>query len=102
MWQQAGHLIEAPEFSKSLIKVLHEEHDGGLHIEGAWLLAFLCGGSETHMHTMVKQGAANAAVRRLCSTLDKVIGHIITRTFYQLGARTSFNILVFVFSVPLV
>ncbi|KAK9915114.1 hypothetical protein WJX75_004856 [Coccomyxa subellipsoidea] len=68
---QAGHLIEAPEFSKSLINVLQEEHDGGLHIEGAWLLAFLCGGSETHMHTMVKQGAADAAVRRLCSTLDK-------------------------------
>jgi hypothetical protein len=42
---------------------------------------------------MVKQGAADAAVRRLCSTLDKVIGHIITRTFYLPDARTSFYIL---------
>ncbi|EIE22243.1 ARM repeat-containing protein [Coccomyxa subellipsoidea C-169] len=68
---QVGHLIEVPQFPKGLVSLLEEEHDAWLHTEAAWLLAFICGGADTHMHTMVKHGAANAVVKRLCCILTQ-------------------------------
>lgn len=64
--------MEVPQLPKGLVSLVQEEHDEWLHIEAAWLLAFLCAGPETHMHTMVKHGAAEAVVRRMCSALNKV------------------------------
>ena len=64
--------MDVPQLPKGLVSLVQEEHDQWLHIEAAWLLAFLCAGPETHMHTMVKHGAAEAVVRRMCSALTKV------------------------------
>lgn len=64
--------MDVPRLPKGLVSLVQEEHDEWLHIEAAWLLAYLCAGPETHMHTMVKHGAAESVVRRLCSALSRV------------------------------
>lgn len=65
VFTQAGQLLDLHGFPEGLTKLLNEGHDTTLHAEVAWLLAFICAGSETHMHTMAKHGAAAAVAQRL-------------------------------------
>lgn len=65
VFTQAGQLLDLHGFPKGLTQLLNEGHDTTLHVEVAWLLAFICAGSETHMHTMTKHGAAAAVAQRL-------------------------------------
>lgn len=54
------------------MSLLQGKHSRWLQVEVAWLLAFICAGTETHMHTMVKHGAAEAVVKCISSTISEV------------------------------
>jgi cell division inhibitor SulA len=63
--KQTARLLGVRGLAKGLARLLREQHDSMLHIEVAWLLAFICAGHEAHMRAAVKQGAAEAVVLRL-------------------------------------
>lgn len=69
---QAGPLLNVPGFRDGLVAILKRKHESHLQEESAWLLAFLCAGPETHMHAMVKHGAAEAVVASFVAAVSEV------------------------------
>ena len=71
VWQ-GGALLNVPGFRDGLVAILKRQHDAHLLEESAWLLAFLCAGPETHMHAVVKHGAAEAVVTSFVAAVNEV------------------------------
>lgn len=64
---QAGHLLTLSGFARGLAAILRGHRNQELAVEAAWLLAFITGGPEAHMHAMVKHGAVEAVSTALLS-----------------------------------